>query len=93
MRQFNGVYSCGGAFWVDMGVYLMLPALNAGATAFLTAFQCSFVCPVSMFSPPRNCNTCTADSAFMIISPLCRSQSGQLAGAAVISNCTDCAFP
>jgi len=35
--------------------YLILPALNAGATAFLTAFQCSLVCPVSIFSPPRNC--------------------------------------
>ena len=66
MREFNGVYSCRGASWVDMGFYLMLPALNAGATAFLTAFQCSFVCPVSMFSPPRNCNTCSTDSAFMM---------------------------
>ena len=34
----------------------MLPALNAGATAFRTAFQCSLVCPVSMFVPPRNCS-------------------------------------
>lgn len=33
----------------------MFPALNDGATAFLTAFQCSSVCPVSRFVPPRNC--------------------------------------
>ena len=37
----------------------MLPALKAGATALRTALQCAFVCPVSMFSPPRNCRRST----------------------------------
>lgn len=34
---------------------LMCPWLNAGATAFLTSFQCSSVGPVSKLVPPRNC--------------------------------------
>ena len=33
----------------------MLPWLKAGATAFLTSFQCSSVGPVSKLVPPRNC--------------------------------------
>ena len=37
--------------------HLMLPALKEGATAFLTAFQCSLVWPVSRLVPPRNCNS------------------------------------
>lgn len=37
----------------------MLPALKAGATALRTALQCASVCPVSMFSPPRNCREST----------------------------------
>ncbi len=41
----------------------MFPALNEGATAFRTAFQCSSVCPVSRFVPPRNCTDDTPMSA------------------------------
>lgn len=39
--------------------HLMFPALKEGATALRTAFQWSFVCPVSRLVPPRNCTIAT----------------------------------
>ena len=40
-----------------MRTHRILPWLKAGATAFLTSFQCSSVGPVNKLVPPKNC-TC-----------------------------------
>ena len=56
LRSFLGVSETKHAARLSR-THRILPWLKAGATAFLTSFQCSSVGPVSKLVPPKNC-TC-----------------------------------